>query len=405
MKLFILISFLLFTAFNYYRSHLAKSWRSKPLPENVRDVYDETEYERWRSYQKDSDKPDLIESILSDVLLFVLLAGNVYARIFYAFDVNIYLRYFLLTLIISLISDVISIPFDYYDTFVLEERYGMNKTTKKTFVLDLIKSGIIELILSYGLLMVIMFLYERFGNPGIFWIAVAVIVFSLILALLVMPLLKLFNKFKPLEDGELKDKLTELCTKYGITVKKIVVKDASRRTTKANAFCTGLGKKKTISLDDNLVNEYSTDQIVAVFAHEFAHAKYRHVLKSLPFGIARTVFSVLVLGLAFNIPSLYTEFGFSELNYYFAMTASSLLSWPFDTLLDIVSNKISRSHEYEADAFAAKEGYGDDLISALKKLCKESLSNINPHPLIVKMSYSHPTLSQRIDAIEEVKSH
>ena len=399
MRIILIVSFILSAAFSFYKSRLERSWRDRPLPENVRDVYDEAEYEKWRAYQKDGDRPSMIKSIVDTVVMLIMLVGNVYAKIYYAFDVNVYLRYFLCILITSLISCIISIPFEYYDTFVIEEKYGMNKTTKKTFVLDQIKNELIGLVMSYGLLLVIMFLYNRFGNAGIVWIAVAIVVISLLISLLVMPLLKIFNKFKPLEDGELKDKLMELCTKYGITVRKIVVKDASRRTTTANAFCTGFGKRKTISLDDNLINDYSTDQIVAVFAHEFAHARFRHLLKSLPFGLARTVFTVLMLGLAFNIPSAYTAFGFTEMNYCFAMTVSNLLSWPIDVLLDLVSNKISRDHEYEADAFAAREGYGENLVSALKKLCKESLSDINPHPVIVKMDYSHPTLSQRIEAI------
>ena len=250
-----------------------------------------------------------------------------------------------------------------------------------------------------------MLLYNRFGNFGIIWICLAIVAISLLISAFAMKFLSIFNKFTPLEDGELKTKLLDLCGKYGIKVKKIVVKDASRRTTTANAFCTGLGNTKTISLDDNLIKDYTTDQIVAVFAHEFAHAKFKHMFKSLPFGILRTVLTISALGVLFNISSLYTDFGFTELNYMMAVQCLSYFIWPFSTLLDLVSNKISRDHEYQADAFAAKEGYGEDLISCLKKLCKESLSNINPHPWIVKMDYSHPTLSQRIDAIRKVANN
>ena len=219
-----------------------------------------------------------------------------------------------------------------------------------------------------------------------------------------MQLLKIFNKFTPLPDGELKDKLTALCEKYDIKVKKIVVRDASRRTTKANAFCTGFGKRKTISLDDNLVNNYTSDQIVAVFAHEFAHAKYKHVLKTLPFGIFKTVLMLAMFIVLLNFESVSLAFGFAERNYFIAFLVIGTIMWPIDVLLDYIGNYLSRKHEYEADAFAAKEGYGDELISALKKLSKESLSNINPHPLIVKLTYSHPTLSERITAISNIDS-
>lgn len=259
----------------------------------------------------------------------------------------IYLQYLFTLAVFTVISKIVSVPFDHYDTFVIEEKYGMNKTTKKTFVLDVIKEAVLSLIVSYGLLMLIMFLFK---------------------------------------------------------VKKICVKDASRRTTKANAFCTGLTKKKTISLDDNLVNDYTTDQIIAVFAHEFAHARYNHQIKTLPFAFLRTVISVAALGILVNFSEPFTAFGFSDVNYYFAFLLISLISWPVSTVFDLISNHISRKHEYQADGFAAQEGYGTALIEALKKLSKDSLTDLNPHPVVVRMLYSHPTLSQRIDAIEKIET-
>ena len=221
----------------------------------------------------------------------------------------------------------------------------------------------------------------------------------MIISLLVMPILRIYNKFEPLPDGELRTELLALCEKYGVKVKKICVKDASRRTTRANAFCTGFTKKKVISLDDNLVNGYETEQIVAVFAHEFAHATRRHMLKSFPFAIFRSTLTIVFLGIILNVPAVFTAFGFAGINYFFAINVIPLFNWPVEELLDIVTNYLSRKHEYEADAFAAKEGYGEALISCLKTLSKESLSNVNPHPYIVMVDYSHPTLSQRIAAI------
>ena len=399
MKVFVIISYLLSTAFSIFKKRLSDSYVDKELPENVRDVYDEDEYNRWKAYRKEGQNLSRIEKIIMSILFLCFLVFNLHSKVFYAINANDYVRYLFALTVISLISDIISLPFDYYDTFVIEEKYGLNTSTKKTFFIDAIKEFIIGMVLSYGLLLLIMLLYNRFGNVGIIWICLAIVAISLLISVFAMKFLSIFNKFTPLEDGELKTKLLDLCGKYGIRVKKIVVKDASRRTTTANAFCTGLGNTKTISLDDNLIKDYTTDQIVAVFAHEFAHAKYKHIFKSLPFGILRTVLTIVALGVLFNITSLYTDFGFTELNYMMAVQCLSYFIWPFSTLLDLVSNKISRDHEYQADAFAAEEGYGEDLISCLKKLCKESLSNINPHPWIVKMEYSHPTLSQRIDSI------
>ena len=405
MKIFVIISYLLSTAFSSFKKRLSDSYVGKELPENIRDVYDEDEYNRWKAYRKEGQNLSRIEKIVTAILFLSFLLFNLHSKVFYAINANDYVRYLFALTVISLISDVISLPFDYYDTFVIEEKYGLNTSTKKTFFLDAIKEFIIGMVLSYGLLVLIMLLYNRFGNVGIIWICLAIVAISLLISVFAMTFLSIFNKFTPLEDGELKTKLLDLCGKYGIKVKKIVVKDASRRTTTANAFCTGIGNTKTISLDDNLIKDYTTDQIVAVFAHEFAHAKFKHMFKSLPFGILRTVLTISALGVLFNISSLYTDFGFMELNYMMAVQCLSYFIWPFSTLLDLVSNKISRDHEYQADAFAAKEGYGEDLISCLKKLCKESLSNINPHPWIVKMDYSHPTLSQRIDAIRKVANN
>ena len=350
MKIFVIISYLLSTAFSIFKKRLSDSYVDKELPENIRDVYDENEYNRWKAYRKEGQNLSRIEKIVTAILFLSFLLFNLHSKVFYAINANDYVRYLFALTVISLISDVISLPFDYYDTFVIEEKYGLNTSTKKTFFLDAIKEFIIGMVLSYGLLVLIMLLYNRFGNVGIIWICLAIVAISLLISVFAMTFLSIFNKFTPLEDGELKTKLLDLCGKYGIKVKKIVVKDASRRTTTANAFCTGLGNTKTISLDDNLIKDYTTDQIVAVFAHEFAHAKFKHMFKSLPFGILRTVLTISALGVLFNISSLYTDFGFTELNYMMAVQCLSYFIWPFSTVLDLVSNRISRDHEYQADA-------------------------------------------------------
>ena len=399
-KTLLILSFILSHAFNLLLDYLDEKHMKAAIPENVRDVYDEEEYRRWIAYHKDSKRLGMTKDAVTFALELLMLLFNFYAVAFALFSQHaVYLQYFLAIVLFVVIETVIGIPFHFYDTFVIEEKYGMNRMTKKTFVLDSVKSFIISLVLGYGLIAIIMFLYDRFGDPGIVLICVAVILISLLIVLVAVPLMRIFNRFDPLEEGDLKNDLLRLCDKYGVHVKKIVVRDASRRTTRANAFCAGLTKRKTISLDDNLVKEYENDQIVAVFAHEFAHAKYRHTLKSLPFSLMQIVLTIVILGAVFHIMPVYTAFGFDGLNYYFAMFVLDLFTWPVMRVLEYVSNRISRKHEYEADGFAAREGYGEALISALKKLSKDALSNLNPHPFIVKLSYSHPTLSQRIDAI------
>ena len=404
LKTVVIILFILKEVYDGILTYIAIKGADRPLPENVKDVYNEEEFNRWKAYNKENIRLGIFNSVVDFILKFFLLLLNVYAVLFYVFNINDYMKYLWLVFILAIISLVIDIPFDYYDTFVIEEKYGMNRSTKLTFILDKIKGLVVNVALSYIPIAIIKYLYDRFGNNGAILIIISIVGITLLIAICIMQLLKIFNKFTPLPDGELKDKLTALCEKYDIKVKKIVVRDASRRTTKANAFCTGFGKRKTISLDDNLVNNYTSDQIVAVFAHEFAHAKYKHVLKTLPFGIFKTVLMLAMFIVLLNFESVSLAFGFAERNYFIAFLVIGTIMWPIDVLLDYIGNYLSRKHEYEADAFAAKEGYGDELISALKKLSKESLSNINPHPLIVKLTYSHPTLSERITAISNIDS-
>ncbi|MDO5133095.1 MAG: M48 family metallopeptidase [Eubacteriales bacterium] len=400
-KTILILSFILNEAFDWYLDYLDTKHMNAAVPENVRDVYNKEEYEKWISYHKDNKRLGILMQAVSFLVSLVMLVFSLHAFVFRMFEGKpVYLQYFCAIVLFSMITTLVSIPFQYYDTFVIEEKYGMNKTTLKTFILDMIKSWVISTVLMFALISLIMFLYERFGDSGIVLICAAFILISLVFSMIAVPLMRIFNKFVPLEDGELKDALLALCDKYGVQVKKIIVRDASRRTTKANAFCTGITKKKTISLDDNLVEDYDKEQIVAVFAHEFAHAKYRHILKSLPFSLAQTVLTIVMMGIIFHILPAFEAFGFTGVNYYFAMTLLNMLTWPLSRGLECVACQISRKHEYEADAFAAREGYGEALISALKKLSKDSLSNLNPHPLIVKLMYSHPTLSQRIEAIE-----
>ncbi len=401
-KIILLISYILENVFDFVLVKLNDSYVKKPLPESVKDVYDEEKYNKWINYRNDTKKFSAIQTLVSAGVTLGLLIFNVHSLVFNFFTINRYVSYLIFILIFSLLGTIISIPFDYYQNFVIEEKYGFNKSSVKTFIIDIIKSFVIDFVLSIILLLGIMFLYEKLENYGILLACVAVILFNLFMAIFSMTFLRIFNKFTPLEEGELRDELTKLCDKYNVKIKQIYVMDASKRTTRANAFCTGFSKK-TISLDDNLVNNYSTDKIVAVFAHEFGHAKHKHNAKTVWFAFFRIIILILALGVILNFPQICEAFGFREVNYYFAFTILSMISWPLSRLFDLVSNKISRTFEYQADAFAAKEGYGEPLVGALKQLSKDSLSNLNPHPFVVALEHSHPTLAQRIDAIREKK--
>ena len=405
LKTIILISFFLNKVFDAVIRYLNDKYQKGELPENVRDVYDEKEYANWKNYKAESGKLYTIWNIADIAFLAILLISNAYAWGFKALEgCNVYVQYLIFIFVLTVLSEIIDMPFKYYDTFVIEEKYGLNKSTKKTFFADIIKNILVGGIMSFLIIALTMFIFEAFGNMAILVGTVAMMVIMLVLNLIIVPLMRIYNKFTPLEDGELKSKLLTLCEKYGMRVRKIVVRDASRRTTTSNAFCAGFGKLKTISLDDNLVNNFTDDEIVAVFAHEFAHAKYKHTVKSLPFSMVRILLVFIALWIVLNIPGFYTAFGFDGINYFFAEILVTFITWPVSNGLNIISNYLSRRHEYQADAFAAKEGYGHDLVSSLKRLHKEALSDINPHPVKVVLDYSHPTLSQRITAIEGVQT-
>ena len=400
-KTVIIFLYVIEEAFDGIIDFLNSSYIKRELPDNVKDVYDEEEYKKYLAYEKANGRIDLIDNILDITIQLCLLGFNVYAWIFDKLSgFNLYIQYLIFIGVVSVISLIIGLPFSYYETFVIEERFGLNKTTKKTFVFDTIKEFLISVVVMYLFMAVLMFCFETFGLTGSIYLAVIVIGVVLVIAALIIPLMRIFNKFTPLEDGELKEKLLALCSKYNVRVKKIVVRDASRRTTKSNAFCSGM-KYKTISLDDNLVNNFSTDEIIAVFAHEFAHAKHKDSIKGLPFGILTSFATISLLALILKYESIFTAFGFVGINYFFAIYVYRIFLEPFNTILGVITNSMSRKREYRADAFAAKEGYGKELISALKKLFKESLADVNPHPAVVVLYDSHPTLSQRISAIEQ----
>lgn len=394
--------YLLSKVFDAVIDHLRDVAAKAELPECVRDVYDETEYRRWQQYHSDKRRLHTIASLVFAAVSVVLLATNVYSFVFNAMPGGTFVKYVLFSLIFEALEVILSMPFEYYATFTVEEKYGMNKTTKKTFFADTIKSFILNYLIMAFLMFLIRFAFDRFGNMGILIACAGVAAFIIVMQSCSYVFLRLFNKFTPLEEGELRNKLTGLCEKYGATVKEISVMDMSRRTTKANAFCAGLGRTKRIALADNLVDRYSEDQIVAVFAHEFGHASNRHMPKLVIGNIISMCMTIALFGVILNFPALFTCFGFEGVNYYFLFTLS-LITWPIDKLVALVRTYFSRRYEYQADAMAAKEGYGEQIISSLKQLSREALSDLNPHPVVVALEYDHPTLVQRINAIRKAQ--
>ena len=371
-----------------------------PIPQNVADVYDRDTYLKWKAYHGEKVRFGIFSSAAGFVIDLVLILTDAYAAYARLFPDQVWWQLFAVMLL-SALATLPLIPFSWYDTMHIEERYGFNRTSGKTFVGDQIKQFILNLLLMVGLASLVMGLHKSFGD----WLIVAFAVFATLFALFITFLFpffsRIFNKFTPLPDGELKEGITALLEKNGYKVRAIQVMDASRRSTKSNAYFTGFGKMKTIVLYDTLVAAMTTDEILAVFAHEMGHGLHKDTLKNQ----ALTFLQMLALGLlawaTLRYPEIFRSFGFEGVNYGFAVLL--ILSVEFalvSPLFGLVMSWFSRRAEYRADAQAVKEGYGAALVSALKKLAKENFSDLSPSPILVALEYSHPPLSQRIEAIE-----
>ena len=373
-----------------------------PVPENVADVYDPETYRKWKQYHGDKTRLAMITSTVSWVISMLLMALNVYAAFAALFPKTLFLQ-MLAVMLLSALAELSAIPFSWYDTMHIEEKYGFNRSSKKTFWADQLKSFLISLILMAAVGGLLIWIHQALGDWMIVVFAGVLMLIVLLIVFLFPVFSRIFNKFTPLEDGELKDRLTGLLEKHGYHVRAIQVMDASRRTTRSNAYFTGFGKMKTIVLYDTLVSRMTADEICAVFAHELGHGLHRDTLRNQVF----TFLQMLVIGvlawLTLRSAWIYPPFGFDGVNYGFAMILIMSVEFALIApLFSLLINRFSRKAEYRADGQAVKEGYSESLIEGLKKLSKENLADLSPSPLLVKLTYSHPTLSQRITAIEKL---
>ena len=378
-----------------------KSSKNK-VPENVADVYDEKEHARWRAYFAEKTRHSMVTATISFVLDLFLLIFNVYAAFASLFPDTLFLQMFSV-LLLSALSGLVLIPFSYYDTMVIEEKYGFNRSTAGTFIADEVKEFVIGLVLTTVIGSLLLWTHQALGD----WL---ILVFAGLMMLLVLGISflypffsRIFNKFTPLEDGELKDKVTALLTRHGYQVRAIQVMDASRRTSKSNAYFTGFGKTKTIVLYDTLVSGMTPDEICAVFAHEMGHGLHKDTLKNQGISFLQMGILALLAWLTLRTGALFTAFGFSSVNYGFALLLIMSVEFALiSPIFRLIANALSRRAEYRADRQAVEEGYADELISALKKLAKQNYGEVAPSPLLVALEDSHPTLSQRIDAITKL---
>ena len=400
-KLLVLILHVLGSAYKLALHIVSYRSANNPTPANVADVYDAETYRRWKAYSAEKCRLHIVSTVLSFLLLLVLLltnAHNAFAALFPAGRMWQLLAVLLLQLGAETVLDV---AINYVDTMVIEQKYGFNRSGMKTFVTDQIRNFILGLLLSVFLMWVLCALHTQMGDWVVVLFTAVMFVFTLVVSFLYPIFSRIGNKFVPLEEGELKDRLMALLDKHGYKVKAIEVMDASRRTTKLNAYFTGFGKLKTIVLFDNLLSAMSADEICAVFAHELGHGIHKDVLKNQILNLVNLFTMSVVVWLTVRFTGLHTDFGFEEVNYGFAYILMSVALGLVQPLLGMLINARSRKAEYRADRQAVQEGYGEALVEALKKLSRDNFAHLSPDPALVVLEYSHPPLSQRIAAIEE----
>jgi len=401
-KLLFLILFTLEHIYTLILNLVQHRSAGNPTPANVADVYDEATYQKWRAYHGEKSRLSIWRTLVSWVLTLGLLACNFHAWAAGFFPASAFMQLLGVILAQTLAETLVFLGFSWYDTMVIEQKYGFNKTTVRTFVIDQVRSFIIEIVIGMILMGLLCWLHITMGDWVVVLFTGAVFAFTLAISFLYGPVFsRMGNKFVPLEEGELKDKLLALLGKHGYQVKAIEVMDASRRTTKLNAYFTGFGKLKSIVLYDNLVNSMSTDEIVAVFAHELGHGLNKDVLKQQIMNLGNLLLMAIAVWLTIRTPVMHEAFGFTRVNYGFAFVLLGGLLGLIQPLTGMAMNAYSRHAEYRADAQAVKEGYGEALIGGLKKLAKENFSNLAPSKALVVLEYSHPPLSERIAAIEK----
>ena len=381
----------------------AKRFKST-LPPELSDVFDEDEYQKSQRYKRTNYKFGVISDGFSLVLTICFLSFGGFewvdqlTRSITDKPIPMALVFFG---IIMLGSSILGLPFSYYRTFVIEEQYGFNKTTKSTFLSDKIKGGILTIILGGGILTLFMLFYQSTGP--IFWVyawamvAIIILFINLFYSRLIVPL---FNKQTPLQDGSLKSSIENYAQKVGFELQNIFVIDGSKRSTKANAYFSGFGKEKRITLFDTLINDLSEDEIVAVLAHEVGHYKKKHIIVNLIVSLLTTGLTLFILSLFINNPKISLAIGVSTPSFHAALVGFALLYSPISEITGLVMNYLSRKFEFQADDFAKTTFAATPLVSSLKKLSKKSLSNLTPHPAYVFVHYSHPPLVERIQNLK-----
>ncbi len=408
MILYIIISIVVLDfCWEQYLSYLNRKLMSPVLPEKLQGIYDEEKYARQQAYAKENSRLGLFSGGFSFllILLILILGGFGWLDEYVRIHITQHFIWLPLTFFGILLagSQVIGLPFSWYDTFVIEEKFGFNKSTPKLFTLDTIKGLLLSCLLGGVILSVVLYIYQYAGSW--FWLLAwgVITAFSILMNLFYSEwIVPLFNKQTPLEEGNLRTAIEDFCKKAGFQLKNIYVIDGSKRSTKANAYFSGMGSKKRVVLYDTLIEELSIEEIVAVLAHEIGHYKKKHTLQALVMSVISTGVTLFILSLFLDNPWLSEALGGEIPSFHLGLIAFSLLFSPISAVTGLYFNVISRKNEYQADAYAAGFGYGEALANALKKISVQALSNLNPHPWYVFWHYSHPTLIRRLSRIGSI---
>ena len=402
---YLLISIILFNFIkDYFLDYLNSKFFDKKIPENLRDIYDKEKYQKSQDYKKTLYKFGKISKAysLTILLLFFFLDGFLFidnfARSLFESELLISLSFFG---IIFFGSDILNLPFSLYSIFIIEEKFGFNKTTFRIYFFDKIKSWFITILFGGGILSFIIFQFETVGKD--FWIVAWVFITTisvLINGFYAQIIVPLFNKQTKLEEGNLKNDIEKYSKKVGFDLSNIFVIDGSKRSTKANAYFSGFGKQKRVTLYDTLLNKLNDNQIIAVIAHEIGHYKKNHIIFNLIFSTIQTGLMLYILSLLIYMPIFSEALGIQSHSFHIGLITFSILYAPISEIFSLIFNVFSRKFEYQADHYAKETFNSKHLIEALKVLSKDSLSNLTPHPKYVWWHYSHPTLAQRIKHLQ-----
>ncbi|MBL7013739.1 MAG: M48 family metallopeptidase [Candidatus Marinimicrobia bacterium] len=379
---------------------------SPNIPDEFKDVYDEEKYKKSQDYLKINTRFGLGTGAFG----LLLIMGVIHTDFFGYVDqwVRLQTDHFILQglfffFLLFIAKDIISLPFSIYSTFVIEEQFGFNRTSVKTFITDLIKGYALTLVLGSIILSPILYFFEIYQTNG-WWIAWSILTVFMIAIqpLFVHVISPMFNTFTPLEDGALKNAIDAFSKKVQFPIARIDVMDGSKRSSHSNAYFTGFGKSKRVALYDTLMDDHSEDEIISIVAHEVGHYKKKHIIKGTILGILETGLMLFIFNLIKNDQALYSVFGVENMSVYAGLLFFGMLYTPVSLVLSIFTTALSRKNEFEADAFAKEHTQNPQaLISMLKGLAARNLSHLSPHPMTVFLSYSHPPVSQRIEAIKQ----